>query len=192
MKKLLVIGCVWAAGALAARGAEENFTRTVRAEDFAAAGLAKLTPAELARLDALVRDFGSGALVAARAAAEAAEARAAQAVAETQAAEAKAMAAAKPKKSGAGLLARARDVFAPEPKGDEPVMESRLKGEFNGWEGRVIFTLENGTRWRVANAASYYCPAIASPQVRITPAGMGGFWMTVVEAKARVKVLRLD
>src|SRR4051812_39015691 len=75
------------------RAAEENFTRAVRPEDFSAAGLGKLSPDELARLDALVRDYKSGALAAAKREAEsaarareAAEARAVQAEAKVAAA----------------------------------------------------------------------------------------------------------
>ena len=66
MKKLVAIGLGWLAMGGWVRGAEEAFSRAVRAEDFSAAGLAKLSPDELARLDALVRDYQSGALAAAR------------------------------------------------------------------------------------------------------------------------------
>ena len=57
MKKLVAIGLGWLAMGVWVRGAEEAFSRAVRAEDFSAAGLAKLSPDELARLDALVRFF---------------------------------------------------------------------------------------------------------------------------------------
>jgi hypothetical protein len=71
MKRLLVIGWACAAVALGARAAEEGFSQTVRAADFSAAGLEKLTPEELARLDTLVRDYKSGVLMAAQREAEA-------------------------------------------------------------------------------------------------------------------------
>ena len=58
----IALGCL----AVTLHATEENFSSAVRPQDFSAAGLAKLSPAELARLDALVRDYKSGALVAAR------------------------------------------------------------------------------------------------------------------------------
>ena len=62
MKRWLVaMGMIVVAGG-AVRAAEADFSRTVRAGDFAAAGLGKLSADELRRLDALVRDFKSGAL----------------------------------------------------------------------------------------------------------------------------------
>ena len=46
--------------------AEEKFSQAVRPEEFAAAGLAKLTAEERSRLDALVEAYKTGALAAAR------------------------------------------------------------------------------------------------------------------------------
>jgi hypothetical protein len=188
MKRMLLIGCVWTAAMLAARGAEENFTKAVRAEDFSAAGLAKLSPDELARLDALVRDFKSGALLAARR--EAAAAEAARVAAEAKAAKVEAEAVKeKEKKSEGGLLAKARVLLKPGTEVDYEATESRIVGNFTGWDGRPIFKLENGQRWQVANASRYYTPAIASPKVKITPAAMGGFWMSIDGVDQRVKVV---
>ena len=76
MKKLVLLGIVWVALVTVGRAAEEVFTKAVAKGDFSAAGLGKLSPEELARLDGLVRDYQSGALAAARRdAAAAAEAR---------------------------------------------------------------------------------------------------------------------
>src|SRR5688572_30073666 len=69
----VVVGAVASAVAPAA---EDSFSKSVAATEFSAAGLAKLSPEELRRLDDLVRDYKSGALEAARRdAAKAAEAR---------------------------------------------------------------------------------------------------------------------
>ncbi|HRE08909.1 MAG TPA: hypothetical protein PKX00_25045, partial [Opitutaceae bacterium] len=70
--------------------AEPPFTRQLSPEDFAAAGLNKLTPAERERLDALIARRGSEDLSQARA--EASRAKAERALAETKAAEAAAKA----------------------------------------------------------------------------------------------------
>jgi hypothetical protein len=66
MKKRVALGIVWVALVAVGSAAEEVFTKTVAKADFSAAGLGKLSPEELARLDGLVRDYQSGALAAAR------------------------------------------------------------------------------------------------------------------------------
>lgn len=215
MKKLVAIGLGWLAMGVWVRGAEEAFSRAVRAEDFSAAGLAKLSPDELARLDALVRDYQSGALAAARreaavaaAARVMAEAQAARAEGETQAAKAEARQAAsarvqaakvapvqadaaKAEKAEGGLLARAKVLLTPGTEIEYATVESRLAGKFTGWEGRAVLTLENGQRWQIANGGSYMTPPLASPKVTIVPANLGGFWMTIEGVASRVKVLPL-
>jgi hypothetical protein len=187
MKRLLGLGLFWA-GMLAAAAAEENFSRAVRAEDFSAAGLGKLSPAELARLDTLVRDYKSGALIAARREAEAAAQ--ARAAAETRAAqaEAKAESVAKEKKSEPGLLAKAKVMLTPGTKVEYETIETRIAGDFKGWDARTIFTLENGTRWKILNGGSYYTPAVASPKVTVTPASFGSFWLDIDGVNQRVRV----
>ena len=158
MKKMIAMGWVWAMGLAAGHAAEEAFSRAVRAEDFAAAGLAKLSPGELARLDALVRDFKGGA--------PAVRADAAGGV----------------KEKKVVRLAAGTEV-------EYGAVESRIAGDFTGWEGRAVFVLENGQRWQVANGGSYYTPKLASPKVTITPAPLGGFWMAVEGVATRVRVM---
>jgi hypothetical protein len=188
MKRLLWLG-VFAAGAVALPAAEEAFSKTVRGEEFSAAGLGKLSPAELARLDTLVRDYKSGALLAARREAEAAaQARAAAEVRASQA-EARAESVAREKKNEPGLLTKAKVLLTPGTKVEYEVTESRIVGEFRGWESRTIFTLENGTRWKILNGGSYYTPAVQGPKVTVTPAGFGGgFWLDIEGVNQRVRV----
>jgi nucleoid-associated protein YgaU len=217
MRIFLALGTLCAAVLPGMWAAEESFSQAVRAEDFSAAGLAKLSPAELARLDALVRDYKSGALLAARreaAAAEraraAAEARAAKAAAEAQAAQAaaearaaqlaaaaeaakQAAAKAEAKKSEGGLLARAKALLPAGTEVEYAAVESRIVGEFTGWEARTVFTLENGQRWQVANRdEGYFCPPIKNPAVKITPGALNSFWLVIEGVKPRVKVVRVD
>src|SRR5262245_26514357 len=149
--------------ATVASAAEESFSKAVTPADYSAAGLEKLSPAELARLDALVRDFKSGALevarreaaaaAAARATAEAratkaeAKAHAAESVAKARAAESEAKARAvesEAKKSDKGVLAKAKVMLTPGTQVEYATVESRIVGDFRGWEGRTLFTLENG------------------------------------------------
>lgn len=228
MKQMVMIGLVWVASLVAVGAAEAPFSKAVRAEDFSAAGLSKLSPEELARLDALVRDYKSGAAnetkamgdrlaaaqrevaVAAEARA-AAEAKVARAEAETQAAKADALKAelaraeaakqaqvqadaakaeaAKAKKAEGSLLARAKVLLTPGTEIEYATVESRIAGDFKGWEGRAVLTLENGQRWQIANGGLYSTPPIPSPKVKIVPANLGGFWMTIEGVASRVKVL---
>ncbi len=181
--------------------AEEPFSKAIPAQDFSAAGLAKLAPEELARLDRLVRDFKSGALEAARreaavavAAREKAEAKAARAEAEVRTAQAEAQVRAQDlpaKKSEAGLLAQARVLLTPGTQIDYATLESRIVGEFRGWQGRTIFTLENGQRWQSAGETTYVTPPVMNPAVRVGPGVLGAFWMNVEGVKQRVKVVPL-
>lgn len=206
----------WIAGI--ATAAEESFSRAIQPADFGAAGLSKLTPEELARLDALVRDYKSGALEAARreaaAAAKAkaeAEARAAKAEADarkTQAeseartaraeearhkAEARAQAAeTEPKKADKSLLSRAKVLLMPGTEIEYATIESTLVGDFKGWDGRTVFTLENGQRWQ-SEGGSYLEPRpIPHPAVKISPGALGAFFMTIEGVKPRVKVKLLS
>lgn len=176
--------------------AEPPFSRAVAPGDFQAAGLARLTPEELARLDALVRDYRSGALERARLEAEAvarasAAAQAARAAAEQRASQAEARAQAAEtaaRQAEGGLLARARVLLTPGTQIEYSTVESRLVGDFLGWEGRTLFTLENGQRWQSAGESTYISPPIRSPAVRVVPGALGSFWLVVEGVKPRVKV----
>lgn len=185
MKQRVAIALVWLAGFTVMHGAEKAFSKTVRAADFSAAGLAKLSPEELARLDALVRDYQRGITAAA-------EAKVVRAETETKVAQERAVRAeTKEKKPEGGLLAKAKVLLAPGTEVEYATTESRIVGDFSGWEGRTVFTLENGQRWQVANGGSYYTPKMANPKVKVVPGALGGFWMTVEGVATRVKVLPL-
>lgn len=187
---VFLLACV--TGLPSARAAEKKFSEAVRPGEFAAAGLGKLSAAELARLDVLVGDFKSGALETARR--EVTDARKARAEAESRAtkaeAETRARAAADsyPKKSEPGLLAKAKVMLTPGTEVEYSTVESRIAGEFRGWEGPTVFTLENGQRWQATGTSSYVTPPIASPVVKIVPGMLGAFWMTIEGVKPRVKV----
>jgi hypothetical protein len=172
--------------------AQEKFSQAVRPEDFSAAGLPKLSPEERMRLDALVEAYKSGALATARREAEAAAA--ARIAAETRATQAeRAVEQAKAetkqaKKAEAGFLAKAKVMLTPGTEVEYLAVESRIRGRFTGWEGRQIFTLENGQRWQLANPESYYTPEMEGPKVLITPAALGGFWLSFPELRKKLRV----
>jgi hypothetical protein len=200
MKACILAGLIFA-GVAIARAAEETFSRAVRAEDFVAAGLAKLSPEELARLDTLVRDYKSGALAAARREAQAAakaqaeaEARAAKAEQARATAEAQAVAhrPGAAKADEPGLLAKARVLLTPGTRIDYATIESRIAGEFSGWRARTTFTLENGQVWQANGTEPYVTPPVANPAVKIAPGALGSFWMSIEGVRPRVKVVRVD
>jgi hypothetical protein len=61
-----------------------------------------------------------------------------------------------------------------EKKVSEPeVIQSRIVGPFTGYNGRTVFTLENGQRWAQSQYDSAYFPKINSPPVVIVKAGFG-------------------
>jgi hypothetical protein len=162
--------------------AEGNFSRGLRAKDFAGAGLDKLSSEELARLDALVHEFKSGAV-------SEAEKRAAQAEAEAHVAKAQA---AEQTKTEASRLAQIRERLTPRAAMAIEPVESRIAGKFIGWKRNTVFVLENGEHWKVANAGtSYYTSPVLNPKVKIEPASFGGYWMTIDGVDQRVRVVPL-
>ena len=53
------------------------------------------------------------------------------------------------------------------------VIQSRIAGPISGYNGRSIFTLENGERWAQSQRDSAYLPKIDSPPVIIMKSGLG-------------------
>jgi hypothetical protein len=58
-------------------------------------------------------------------------------------------------------------VSAPE------IINSRIVGPFTGYNGRTIFTLENGQRWAQSQRDTAYYPKMDSPGVIIVKKGWG-------------------
>lgn len=184
----------------------QDFTRTMTAEEQAAAGLEKLSPAELAKLKAAVERYKAGAVAVVQ---EQAEQKVAATEAKVKEAEQKAaIAEGKVKeaenKSGGGAVA---DKKGPSwlralvtlkkaeanPGASEP-LESRLVGEFRGWRRGTVFELENGQRWQHVEGEDYVTPPMAPPRVKITPGAFGTFWMKIegVNAHVKVKPIKLE
>ena len=192
MKRLLLAGIFVMSELTAGLYAQGKFSQAVQPEDFSAAGLAKLSPEERARLDALVESYKSGALATVRRDAElaaaariAAEARATQAERAVEQAKAETK---QVKQAQAGFLSKAKVMLTPGTEVEYLAVESRIRGKFSGWEGRQIFTLDNGQRWQLANPESYYTPEMEGPKVLITPAALGGFWMSLPELRKKLRV----
>jgi hypothetical protein len=68
-------------------------------------------------------------------------------------------------------------------------IESRIDGDFNGWEGETIFKLQNGQIWQQASYAYRYHYAYA-PKVLIYSSG-SGYMMRVDGIDQAIAVKRL-
>jgi hypothetical protein len=157
-----------------------DFGQTLTPEEMRAAGLAKLTPEELARLETLVQRYKAGDSAATPTAPQAQQGLPAA-------------------KSAKLLPAWVGALLTLERTGSRPdktdVMESRLKGNFSGWSGRTSFRLDNGQLWSQVNGESYlYAPTLKTPKVKIYPASFGTFWLEIegVNERCRVKPVKLE
>jgi hypothetical protein len=75
---------------------------------------------------------------------------------------------------------------------DASTVESRIVGEFSGWDGETIFTLENGMVWKQAQTDKYYTKTLINPGVKIKSAMWGSWRMTVEGYNKSVKVERIQ
>ena len=74
---------------------------------------------------------------------------------------------------------------------DSQVLQTRIKGDFTGWEGKTIFELENGQVWEQAESGQYYYP-MKNPEVLISKTGIiGNYRMQVLETGRIVSVRRV-
>jgi hypothetical protein len=77
-------------------------------------------------------------------------------------------------KSNEKVATEAVDKAVHENKVQPPeVIESRIAGPFTGYNGRTVFTLENGQRWAQSQRDSIYVSKIDSPPVLIMKSGLG-------------------
>lgn len=164
--------CLVTSGGFAA-----EFSRRLTPDEFAAAGLAKLSPEELTRLDALVR------------------ARAEPARAEETAAAGRDHAAKTDETSERprGLRERLRVVLTPGTQIDYTTLETQLGESFRGYAPGQILKLANGQRWRVVDG-KYWSPPKSADQPRkvvVRPGAFGSFFLEI-EDGGRPKVVYVD
>ena len=77
-------------------------------------------------------------------------------------------------KSNERVATTAVDKAVKESKATAPqVIESRIVGPFRGYNGRTIFTLENGQRWAQSQRDMATYPLVESPPVVIVKGGLG-------------------
>ena len=75
---------------------------------------------------------------------------------------------------------------------DKNAIVSRLIGDFNGWDGDTIFTLENGMIWKQKETDHFSTRTLVNPVVTIK-SGMFKSWrLSVEEHNESVKVERIQ
>jgi hypothetical protein len=174
---------------LTMRAADEPrpFSATLGAPEKQRLGLAALTPAQWAELDAAVAAYTRGEKTAAvQQAVAQAEQRAA---ARVQEAEKKAAATVEEYKQKAepGVIARTLEAFRrKEAEAHRERFTARIVGEFRGWRGGTYFPLADGQVWRQAGTETYELPPVQNAEVEIYQSGngywrlrYGGAWITV-------------
>ena len=142
MKRFISFCCVVLASLVTLPAAEPEpasfpgVQKAMTPEQYEAAGLSKLDPAERAKLDEFIKSYVAV--------------------------------------SNEKVATTAVDKAIKEKKVSEPeVIQSRIVGPFTGYNGRTVFTLQNGQRWAQSQYDSAYFPKIDSPPVVIVKAGFG-------------------
>jgi hypothetical protein len=151
--------------------ADDSFTKALSPADFQAAGLGKLTPEELTRLDQLVRGRQTGAV--AKATAETTQ-KVAQSVREQVQAEER-------KKQASGILEKMKVMLKPGTEIEYSTLDSTLAEihEINFGKGGAVFTLANGQLWRTDDDDAWPSLKGKPVHVRIIPGSMGSFFMEI-------------
>jgi hypothetical protein len=160
----------------------ENIEQAMSPEEFRAAGLDKLSAAELVELNLWLARRGSGET--ASAAAPAVPAQAATSSAQP--------ATAPVVDNGPPILAKNRSPGAPRPvETTVDEVNSRLVGYFEGWRKGTIFKLENGQHWRVIDDRRFEVSSEDSPLVRIKRGFMDSWMMKFGDYNRGARVQRI-
>jgi hypothetical protein len=180
MKPLLYL--VLALASVSAARADDSFTKALSPADFQSAGLGKLTPEELARLDLLVRSRETGEV--AKATADTAQ-KVAASVREQVQAEDK-------KQQSAGFLEKWKVRLRPGTEIEYSTLDSAIVDihESNFGKGGAVFTLANGQRWRTDEDDDWPSTKAGPVKVHIIPGSMGSFFMEIEHGgRPRVKFI---
>ena len=188
MKTLLCL-TVSTAFLLIAQARASDFSKALSPEDFASAGLAKLTPEELAHLDALVHAQREG-----KAKTETRESPVT--IAKSEKSEVSALPSQqvpeRPRVSQEAPNPQRKEesvVLAPGTKVSYRDVETQLVGSFRGYETGSILTLANGQRWVVTNG-SYWAGKddAEKPRKVVIKSGTLGSFFLDIENGGRPKV----
>lgn len=71
-------------------------------------------------------------------------------------------------------------------------IQSRLVGDFSGWQSGTVFTLENGQVWKyIGDSDAYYPKVPPNPEIVISKSYFGAYWMEITAIGRKVKVKRI-
>ncbi len=160
--RLLIVLLLLAASTVAFAQSRDGapIEQQMSAEEFKAAGLDKLSAAELARLNAwLARSVPSQAAID------------------------------KAREEGRQEVVKKHRGFFDF--GDGEPIQSRIVGEFNGFEGKRKYTLENGEVWQQTDATTLHGVRGTNLPVTIRPGVLGAWWMRVQGSSVQAKVKRI-
>ena len=74
---------------------------------------------------------------------------------------------------------------------DREEITSSIVGEFNGWQGKNVFTLANGQVWKQVEKSTFYIPKRTNPSVTVKPKALGS-WSLFLDGYSRgVRVRRV-
>jgi hypothetical protein len=171
IRSLIMIACLagWAATLPAQTVGElpaKDIADLMSAEEFAAAGLHKLTPEERAALNSWL--YGH-VVVERREAVDAALPKGAESFGLEQ------------------VASKVAAIFRDTPE----IIESRIFGEFRGWDGKTVFRLENGQVWQQA-APGRFVIRTKDPVILIRRGMLGSYLLKVEGYGTTVRVRRLE
>lgn len=169
MKRLIITGCLLAAGPLWAAG---DFIPAMTVEERTALGLQKLTAEELARLETAVQHYKAGEVAAV----------------ETWV---------RHEQETGTKEERRKNYWAflfGEVDPAQFVIETTLPGEFSTFDGRPVFKLANGQQWRAISPVDYTCAKpLHDPRVVVKPGALGSFWLEIKGGpQVKVQPVRRD
>lgn len=150
---------------VSAHALESDFLRSLTPEQRESAGLSKLSPEELARLDRLLLERDAARTAASPVAATPVGGK-------------------RPNWLTALITLEKTNR---EPDAAEAI-ESRLVGDYDGWSGRTSFKLENGQIWQQVSGGQRIDKKRSSPAVKVYPGVLGAYWLEVEGIRERVKV----
>ncbi len=72
---------------------------------------------------------------------------------------------------------------------DRSPINSRIKGNFSGWNGHTVFVLENGMIWEQADKEKFWVKDVQNPEITIKPGFLGtwNFFMEGHNSSCKVK-----
>ena len=162
---LAFILCTSVYGAEGFSSLEEQMT----GKEYAAAGLDKLTPEELAALNSWIRRHSVATLDSPKSGSTTSAT-----VASTEDGDMR------------GLKKKSKD------DEDRTPIHSRIVGSFSGWDGHAVFKLENGMIWEQDDKDKFYIREVQNPEVTIKPGLFGSWHLSVEGYGSRCRVERLQ